>query len=134
MSAPIASAHLRVARPTNNIDALLPFYVDDLGFKKIGEFRDHDGFDGLMLGHEGAGYHLEFTAKRGHDAGRSPTQDNLIIFYLPKKEEFDDAVARMEKAGIVSVTSFNPYWDQCGKTFEDADGYRVVLANMKWNL
>ncbi|VZI02750.1 unnamed protein product [Fusarium fujikuroi] len=119
MSAPIASAHLRVARPTNNIDALLPFYVDGLGFKKIGEFRDHDGFDGLMLGHKGAGYHLEFTAKRGHDAGRSPTQDT---------------VTRMEKAGIVSVTSFNPYWDQCGKTFEDADGYRVVLANMSWNL
>ncbi|KAH7220329.1 hypothetical protein BKA60DRAFT_59425 [Fusarium oxysporum] len=100
MSAPIASAHLRVARPTNNIDALLPFYVNGLGFKKIGEFRDHDGFDGLMLGHEGAGYHLEFTAKRGHDAGRSPTQDNLMIFYLPKKEEFDDAIARMEKAAL----------------------------------
>ncbi|KAF4338112.1 prolyl oligopeptidase [Fusarium beomiforme] len=134
MSAPIASAHLRVARPTNNIDALLPFYVDGLGFKKIGEFCDHDGFDGLMLGYEGAGYHLEFTTKRGHDAGRSPTQDNLMIFYLPEKEKFDEAVARMEKVGIVSVASFNPYWDQCGRTFEDSDGYRVVLANMKWNL
>ncbi|KAL4724368.1 hypothetical protein ACLX1H_008982 [Fusarium chlamydosporum] len=133
MSAPIASAHLRVARPTNNIDALLPFYVEGLGFEKIGEFQNHAGFDGLMLGHKGAGYHLEFTRKHEHDAGRSPTADNLMVFYLPEKEKFDQALARMKKVGIASVASFNPYWDECGKTFEDADGYRVVLANMKWS-
>lgn len=134
MSAPIASAHLRVARPTNNIEALLPFYVDGLGFKKISEFHDHAGFDGVMLGHDGAGYHLEFTRKHGHDAGSAPTQDNLMVFYLPEEDKFKEAVARMEKAGVSAVASFNPYWDNCGKTFEDPDGYRVVLANMKWLL
>ena len=36
----------------------------------------------------------------------------------------------MEYNGFAAVKSFNPYWDQCGKTFEDPDGYRVVLANM----
>ncbi|CAM1509758.1 Fc.00g000930.m01.CDS01 [Cosmosporella sp. VM-42] len=128
----IATAHLRIARPTNNIEALLKFYGDGLGFKKIGDFYDHDGFDGIMLGHTGAGYHLEFTTQRGHDAGRAPTKDNLMVFYLPEKEGYEAAITSMADAGISPVTSLNPYWDGCGKTFEDADGYRVVLANMKW--
>lgn len=29
------------------------------------------------------------------------------------------------------ATSFNPYWDASGQTFEDADGYRIVLQNAK---
>ncbi|QGI87299.1 hypothetical protein CEK25_002255 [Fusarium fujikuroi] len=119
MSAPIASAHLRVARPTNNIDALLPFYVDGLGFKKIGEFRDHDGFDGLMLGHKGAGYHLEFTAKRGHDA---------------EKEKFVDAPTRQDNLMIFSVPSFKEKFDECSYTLEKADWCHELLANPYWDL
>ncbi|KAK3684997.1 Glyoxalase/Bleomycin resistance protein/Dihydroxybiphenyl dioxygenase [Podospora appendiculata] len=128
----LASAHLRVARPTNNIDALLPFYHDGLGFEVLGSFADHEGFDGIMLGHKagGGGYHLEFTRSDYHDAGRAPTQDNLLIFYLPDEGGFAKAVSQMEQLGFPAVASLNPYWDRCGKTFEDPDGYRVVLANM----
>ena len=83
-----------------------------------------------MLGRRGAGYHLEFTSgKAGHKAGRCPTEDNLLIFYVPNVGEWEKAVARLEKAGYKSVKSFNPFWDAQGKTFEDPDGYRVVLQN-----
>ena len=125
----LASAHLRVARPTNDINALRPFYVDGLGFSELFHFNEHDGFDGVMLGLSQASYHLEFTAKKGHDAGRAPTQENLLVFYLPEIAAFDAAAARMTAAGFPPVPAFNPYWDACGKTFEDPDGYRVVLAN-----
>jgi catechol 2,3-dioxygenase-like lactoylglutathione lyase family enzyme len=126
----LASAHLRIARPTNNIEGLLPFYRDGLGFEVVGQFADHDGFDGVMLSLKSAGYHLEFTRAAGHDAGRAPTQDNLLVFYLPDSDAFSGAVTQMERSGFPPVPSFNPYWDRCGKTFEDPDGYRVVLANM----
>jgi hypothetical protein len=96
----------------------------------VGRFADHDGFDGVLLGHKSAGYHLEFTRTRGHNVGRAPTQDNLLIFYLPDCDSYSRAVAKMEESGFPPVASFNPYWDRCGKTFEDPDGYRVVLANM----
>jgi hypothetical protein len=42
-----------------------------------------------MLGLAGAPYHLEFTRKRGHMAGRAQTEDNLLVFYLPEKEVFN---------------------------------------------
>ncbi|MFY8151109.1 MAG: VOC family protein, partial [Hyphomicrobiales bacterium] len=52
---------LRVARPSNNLERLLPFYRDGLGFEVIGGFEDHNRWDGIMLGHPGWPYHLEFT-------------------------------------------------------------------------
>lgn len=126
----LATAHLRVARPTDNIDALLPFYCDGLGFEVLLRFQEHEGFNGIMLGHRNTGYHLEFTSKRGHAAGGAPTQDNLLVFYLPESGTYEAAVSRMQAAGFGPVVSFNPYWDARGKTFEDPDGYRVVFANM----
>jgi catechol 2,3-dioxygenase-like lactoylglutathione lyase family enzyme len=128
----LGKAHLRVARPTDDLAGVVKFYRDGLGFEVLSEFKDHDGFDGVMLGCTGAPYHLEFTRKAGHKAGRAPTEDNLLVFYLPDADSWQAAVARMEKAGYRPVKAFNPYWDQKGRTFEDPDGYRVVLRNAAW--
>ena len=98
----------------------------------MGQFADHDGFDGVMLGHRGHDYHLEFTCKRDHPAGRAPTLDNLLVFYLPEVDAWRSGVDRLRTHGYEAVPSFNPYWDRHGKTFEDPDGYRVVLQNAAW--
>ncbi|WP_207391648.1 hypothetical protein [Haematobacter massiliensis] len=42
------------------------------------------------------------------------------------------AVGRLRRAGYDPVPSFNPYWDRSGRTFEDPDGYRIVLQNAAW--
>ena len=127
-----AAPILRVARPTDDVGALLPFYVDGLGFSILYRFEGHGGFDGVMLGRPGAPYHLEFTRAEGHRAGRAPTQDNLLVFYLPDRAAWDRAVAAMRAAGFAPIPAFNPYWDRRGETFEDPDGYRVVLQNDAW--
>jgi catechol 2,3-dioxygenase-like lactoylglutathione lyase family enzyme len=126
------NATLRIARPSDDLDALLRFYRDGLGFTVLDRFADHDGFDGVMLGHPRAPYHLEFTMKRGHRAGRALNEDHLLVFYLPDAAEWRAAVERMRAAGFAPVPSFNPYWDREGVTFEDPDGYRVVLQNAAW--
>ena len=123
---------LRVARATDNLTEVVRFYTDGLGLTLLGHFEDHDGFDGAMVGHENAPYHLEFTRARGHTAGRAPTQDNLLVFYLPDRAEWQEAARRMVEAGYAPVPSSNPYWDRSGVTFEDADGYRVVLQCAAW--
>ena len=123
---------LRIARPTDHLADVVRFYELGLGFTRIGSFEDHDGFDGVMLGLPGAAYHLEFTRKRNHQAGRAPTLDNLLVFYLPEPREWQAAIDRMIAAGYLPVSSFNPYWDRSGHTFEDLDGYRVVLQNASW--
>jgi catechol 2,3-dioxygenase-like lactoylglutathione lyase family enzyme len=127
--ADLGRAHLRVARPTDDLAAVVRFYRDGLGFAVLAQFSDHDGFDGVMLGHRGAAYHLEFTRRAGHPAGRAPTGENLLVFYLPDEVTWRAAVERLEAAGYAAVAAVNPYWDRHGRTFEDPDGYRVVLQN-----
>ena len=130
--ADLGKAHLRVARPSDDLVAVTKFYRDGLGFEILSEFKNHDGFDGLMLGHKGAAYHLEFTHRRGHEAGWAATEDLLLVFYLPVVAMWKCAVARLEGMGYSPVKAINPYWDKRGKTFEDPDGYRVVLQNAAW--
>ena len=124
--------HLRVARPSDNLEAVVKFYRDGLGFTVLYEFTDHEGFDGVMLGHQGAPYHLEFTRKLRHKAGKAPTEENLLVFYLPNEADWQRAVDQMKRHGHQPVKSFNPYWDRHGKTYEDPDGYRVVLQHAAW--
>jgi catechol 2,3-dioxygenase-like lactoylglutathione lyase family enzyme len=133
----LSTVHLRIARPTNDLSALLPFYCDALGFRVIASFQDHDGFDGVMLApppHDGqpAAYHLEFTTKHGHTVANAPTPEHLLVFYLPDAGAWAAAVARLQAHGYDPLPSFNPYWDVRGKTFADPDGYRVVLQNAAW--
>ncbi|XZE53018.1 VOC family protein [Planctomycetaceae bacterium SH139] len=131
-SNPLASAHLRVARPTDRLQEVREFYCRALGFKVLAEFKDHDGFDGVMLGHEHAGYHLEFTTKHDERAGSAPSHEHLLVFYLPDALQWRAAIARLESFGAPAVLSSNPYWNKDGRTYEDPDGYRVVIQNSAW--
>lgn len=126
------NTHLRIARATDQLEEIMNFYRVGLGFVVIRSFADHDGFDGVMLGHADAQYHLEFTRQHGHTAGHAPTKENLLVFYLPDEDMWKTAVQRMIDHGYGPVPSHNPYWDVRGKTFEDTDGYRVVLQNAHW--
>ena len=38
----------------------------------------------------------------------------------------------MMAAGYQLTPSFNPDWNRVGRTFGDADSYRVVLQNAPW--
>ena len=122
-------AILRIARPTNHLEAVTKMYCDGLGFKEIGSFDDHEGFDGRMVGHPWLRYHLEFTQHRSAKMPSAPSQDNLLGFYIPETKQWRESCEAMTKAGFRVVNAYNPYWDRLGKTFEDLDGYRVVLQN-----
>ena len=39
----------------------------------------------------------------------------------------------MTAAGFRSVPSFNAHWDVTDRTFEDLDGYRVVVQRATWD-
>jgi YycE-like N-terminal domain/YycE-like C-terminal domain len=125
--------HLRIARPVTDPAASQAMYCHGLGLSVLGSFEDHEGFDGVMLGTDGAGYHFEFTYCRTHPLVPRPTAEDLLVLYLPSLPEWLEACARMSAAGFKRVSSFNPYWDIRGRSYEDRDGYRVVLQNAQWS-
>ena len=119
---------LRIARHTDRLDAVVTFYRDGLGLAEIGSFRDHDGYDGVFLEVPGTGAHLEFTSGGVHGAPE-PHPESLLVLYLGDSAGVQ-AVA--DRLGIEPVAPVNPYWGVHGLTFEDPDGFRVVLVPERW--
>ena len=122
-------AVMRVGRPTDNLEQITKMYADGLGFEIIGGFDGHGEFSGRMLGHPKHHYHLEFTTHSKEKAGRAPTLENLLVYYISDNVEFAQAINKISRSGFKKVTSFNPYWEGDAQTFEDVDGYRVVINN-----
>ena len=123
---------LRVARATNDLSRLSQMYESGLGLRRLGSFDDHDGFSGVMLGYPGFPYHFEFTEGPDHGPLPRPHADTLLVFYVPDEALWADRCQHMVDAGFKRVPSLNPYWDKEGRTFEDVDGYRVVIQYGNW--
>ena len=124
--------HLRITRPVSDLGKTETMYCAGLALSVIGSFENHDGFDGVMLGQAESNYHFEFTKCSGHFIAPCPTTEDLVVFYIEEASEWQKACDSMLAAGFKLVVSFNPYWDRCGRTFEDHDGYRIVIQNAKW--
>jgi catechol 2,3-dioxygenase-like lactoylglutathione lyase family enzyme len=125
------AVQFRIARPTDQLDAVVRFYHDGLGLPIIDSFggEGHKGYTGVMLGLPGHDYHLEFTQ---HDDGSpcpAPTEDNLLVFYIPDRAVIDQIAAHLAELGHPAVPPENPYWEGRGVTVADPDGWRVVLMN-----
>jgi catechol 2,3-dioxygenase-like lactoylglutathione lyase family enzyme len=125
-------AQLRIARPVSDLPRSESMYCAALSLVVLARFQDHHGFDGVMLGRSGMDYHFEFTQCREHPVSPTPTPEDLLVFYLPEREGWRSTCERLVDNGFICVTSFNPYWDVSGRTFEDPDGYRIVLQNAPW--
>ena len=85
-----------------------------------------------MLGLPGREYHLEFTQHVVGSPCPAPTKDNLLVFYIPDQTVLNAAVTRLQNMGYFPVPPENPYWNGKGHTFEDPDGWRVVLFAGTW--
>jgi ribosomal protein S18 acetylase RimI-like enzyme len=123
-----APTALRIARHTGRLDAVVAFYRDGLGLTEVGGFEGHDGYDGVFLAVPGTGAHLELTAGGGHGAP-TPHPESLLVLYLGDEEAVQRVAAGL---GADPVPPANPYWAEHGLTFEDPDGFRVVLVPERW--
>ncbi len=119
-------AAVRFARPTDRLAEVLRFYEEGLGLRRVGSFEDHAGYSGVMLGLPGREVHLELTTHADGSPGPAPTRDNLLVLYLRSRAEIETIEERMRSHGQTPVEPENPYWDE-DLTFEDPDGWRVVL-------
>jgi catechol 2,3-dioxygenase-like lactoylglutathione lyase family enzyme len=128
-----AQVHLRIARPVRDLERSATLYERGLGLKRLGAFVDHAGFDGVMLGHAGAGYHLEFTRCRAHPIDPTPSAEDLLVFYVPDEALAMRRCEALLEAGFVEVEPFNPYWKQRGRSFRDEDGYTLVVQCAPWS-
>ena len=122
---------VRVARPTDRLEEVVGFYRDALGLEQVGSFEGHEGYDGVMLGLPGREYHLEFTRHAEGSPCPAPSKDNLLVLYVEDERAAGEMVERLKARGHEPVPPENPYWAARGVTFEDPDGWRVVIMNTR---
>lgn len=123
---------LRVARPVTSLVQSSTLYCRGLGLEQLGAFTDHDGFSGIMLGQRDLPWHLEFTQCDAHPLRPTPTQEDMLVLYLPDEEAWLTTCGNMLAAGFCRLPAVNPYWDRNGQTFCDHDGYRTVIQRQSW--
>lgn len=117
----------RAARHTNDLQPLIDFYCGILDLEILGEFHDHDGYDGVFIGNRGSDWHIEFTVSA--DAARhQPDEDDLLVFYAESAAEYEHLVEQFNINSIAEVAAKNPYWAANGKTYTDPDGFRIVIS------
>ena len=122
--------NFRVARHTDNLEPIIKFYRDLLGLEVIGEFTNHDKYDGVFIGKQGLNWHLEFTTSE-ESPKHQTDKDDLLVFYLDSEDEYILLKQKLNDNGLSSVQSKNPYWNNNGSTYIDPDGFRIVIAIMK---
>jgi catechol 2,3-dioxygenase-like lactoylglutathione lyase family enzyme len=121
----------RIARPTDQLEAVVRFYHDGLELPIIDSFggEGHKGYTGVMFGLPGHDYHLEITQHEDGSPCPAPTDDNLLVFYIPERAAIDRIAAQLAALGHHPVAPENPYWEGRGVTIPDPDGWRIVLMN-----
>lgn len=122
-------AQVPVARPTDQLAGIEEFYGEGLGLEIVGSFKQHDGYDGIMFGLPNTAYHLEFTQHENGSPCPAPTEDILLVFYMPNHGEIKKIIERLARMGYEKVEPENPYWLERGVTIPDPDGWRIVLMN-----
>ncbi|WP_099157509.1 VOC family protein [Virgibacillus ndiopensis] len=122
-------AQIRVARPTDKFEEVINFYENGVGLSRLTDFSHHDGYSGVIYGLPGTSYHLEFTKHVNGSPCPAPTEDNLLVFYIPDKDQITRIADRLFGMGYPEVEPENSYWEEKGITVEDPDGWRIVLMN-----
>ena len=121
---------LRVARHTNNLEKIEAFYVNILGFERLGGFQNHNNYDGLFIGKSDLDWHFEFTVSNDK-ANHHFDEDDIIILYPTTILEYNNLLDNISNNNISIITSKNPYWNENGKMFFDPDGFRIVISPLR---
>ena len=119
--------NFRYARHTTDLSKIEKFYTEIIGLEKLGNFENHDNYNGLFLGLTNSDWHLEFTT-----SDEIPTNkfddDDILVFYVNSEIELATIKETLKKQKIKVQIPKNPYWKQNGIMMSDPEGFKVVFS------
>ena len=121
---------LRVARHTHNIKKLTQFYVLVFNFEVLGNFENHNNYNGVFLGKKRQSWHIEFTESL-EKVNPIFNEDNLWVFYPKTQQEYNIIINTIKQNQIPIHQAKNPYWNNNGMLIKDPDGYGIIISPLK---
>src|SRR4029077_10268319 len=76
----LPAVEVRIARPTDKLDAVLDFYCGDLGLPELYRTSAH-GYQVVMVGLPGDKYHLEFASHADGSPGRADRRESAGLLF-----------------------------------------------------
>ena len=117
----------RAARHCKNLHEIEHFYTHIVGLSKLGEFLDHDKYNGIFLGFPDHDWHLEFT-ESPDSPNHNCDEDDLLVFYYQSKMELNSLCNKLKREDIVLQSPKNPYWKNKGVQINDPEGYPIMFT------
>ena len=121
---------LRVARHTNRIEEIIDFYTNILGLEILGNFENHNNYNGVFIGKQNKDWHLEFTTT-SEEVYHFPDEDDCLVFYPKTNLEYDEIKSQLNSFKIEAIEPKNPYWKNNGISIKDPDGFFVIISHIK---
>ena len=95
---------LRMSRQTKDVELLLPFYRDGLGFDVLDRSENVDGMDTVLLGHQNWPYQFEFRQVRGAEkAPRAPSSEHYRVFCIEQDDQWSKLLESMFQVSFCSA-------------------------------
>ncbi|QHC85536.1 prolyl endopeptidase [Empedobacter brevis] len=120
----------RSARHTNRIKEIETFYTKILNLDILGDFKNHNGYDGLFIGKANTDWHLEFTTS-SDEVNHQFDEDDCLVFYPETQNEYEAVIKNLEFYRIEPIQAKNPYWNINGISFLDPDGFVVIVSSLR---
>lgn len=121
---------LRFARHTNDLEKIKSFYLNVLGFQLLGEFKNHDDYDGIFIGKPNLDWHLEFT-KSNEIVNFEFGEEDYLVFYFNNIIEYNLIIEKLNSNKINFINSKNPYWNDNGTIIKDPDGFNIIISKFR---
>jgi hypothetical protein len=120
----------RYARHTTEISRLIPFYVGILELEILGEFKDHQEYNGVFFGKPHFNWHLEFTEST-EAANHHFDEDDLLVFYPENEQEYKQILLNIQLNQLEIRKAKNPYWNENGILIQDPDGFGIIISPLR---
>jgi catechol 2,3-dioxygenase-like lactoylglutathione lyase family enzyme len=123
---------LRVARHTEDLQKMQRFYEHILGLAIVGNFSDHDGYDGIMLGIAGQPWHLEFTSTPGDSSTHSAVagEEDFLVFYPTSMDAYQEILDKIAAEKLPTYIPKNPFWQAHAIMIKDPDGFSILISGL----
>lgn len=119
----------RYARHTLDLKIIEKFYTEIIGLEKLGEFVNHNNYNGLFLGIPNLNWHLEFTTSINKPVSTFD-EDDILVFYLNSEFEYSELKNKLKRYDIDIEIPKNPYWIENGIMISDPDDHKIIFSKI----